>query len=185
MNKKYNLPPTFQITFEKTDRQTYLLITSQILNIHIEKAFSFFENPENLFEITPDWLDFRLKNKCKQNKTFEGAEFDYTIRWFGLRIKWHTIISEYCPPERFIDVQVKGPYAMWTHLHTFEPVSEGTLMRDFVTYRVPFGFLGGIFHGVIIKKQLQDIFSYRAVRIAEWAKGIFESKLISSSLCFL
>jgi len=60
MNTKYTLPPTFQIRFEKPDRYTYLLSTSQILTIPVAKAFSFFERPENLSEITPEWLNFRL-----------------------------------------------------------------------------------------------------------------------------
>jgi ligand-binding SRPBCC domain-containing protein len=68
---------------------------------------------------------------------------------------------------------------MWRHLHTFEPVPEGTLIRDSVTYRIPFGFIGKIFHRFIIMKQLKDIFSYRAVRIAEWADGTLKSKLTS------
>jgi ligand-binding SRPBCC domain-containing protein len=75
-----------------------------------------------------------------------------------------------------MDVQVKGPYLVWKHLHTFESVSEGTLMQDSITYHIPFGFIGKIFHRFIIMKQLHDTFSYRAVRIAEWADGIFESK---------
>ena len=177
ITKKYDLPPTFLIRFEKPDRHTYLLRTSQVVAIPVEKAFSFFEKPENLFEITPDWLHFRFDSKCGQSETFEGAEFDYTIRWFFIKIPWHTKISEYRRPELFTDVQVKGPYVMWRHLHTFKPVPEGTLMRDSVTYRIPFGFIGQIFHKFIIRKQLQGIFSYRAVRIAEWADGTFKSKL--------
>jgi len=176
MKEKYDLPPTFHIRFEKTDRVGYLLITHQILDIPIDQVFAFFEKPENLSEITPDWLNFRFDNKGRESKTFEGADFDYTIRWFAMKIKWRTKISEYHPPERFTDVQVKGPYAMWKHLHTFEPAFEGTLMRDFVRYRIPFGLIGNILHSVIIRKQLQDIFSYRAVRIAEWARGTLKRK---------
>lgn len=179
MYRKYDLPPTFQIIFEKPSKNTYLLRTSQTIAIPLEKAFSFFERPENLFEITPDWLSFRLDNKGGQSKTYEGAEFNYTIRWFVIKIKWHTKISEYHRLERFTDIQVKGPYVMWSHLHTFELVPEGTLMRDAVTYRIPFGLIGKIFHRYIIMKQLQDIFSYRAVRIEEWANGTFKSKLTS------
>jgi ligand-binding SRPBCC domain-containing protein len=176
MNTKYNLPPTFQIRFEKPDRHTYLLSTSQIIAIPVEKAFSFFENPENLFEITPDWLNFRFDNKGGQSQTYQGAEFSYTIRWLAIRMNWQTTIAEYRHPEMFTDIQVKGPYDMWRHLHTFEPVPEGTLMRDFITYHIPFGLMGNILHSTIIKKQLRDIFSYRSVRIAEWANGTFKSK---------
>jgi ligand-binding SRPBCC domain-containing protein len=179
MNRKYELPATFQIMFEKSDRNTYLLSTSQIIAIPVEKAFSFFEKPENLFEITPDWLDFRFDHKGGQSKTYEGAEFNYTIRWFSIKLKWYTKIAEYRPPEMFTDVQVKGPYTMWRHLHTFASFTDGTLMKDFVTYRIPFGLIGEIFHRIIIKKHLEDIFSYRAARIAEWACGTFKSKLTS------
>jgi hypothetical protein len=87
ITEKYDLPPTFQMRFEKPDRHTYLLRTSQFIAIPVEKAFSFFENPKNLSEITPDWLNFRLDNKCGQSETFEGAEFDYTIRWFFIKLK--------------------------------------------------------------------------------------------------
>ncbi|MDH5203723.1 MAG: SRPBCC family protein [Nitrospirota bacterium] len=177
MNTKYNLPPTFQITFEKSDRHTYLLSASQIIAMPVEKAFSFFEKPENLFEITPDWLDFSFDHKGGQSKTYEGAEFDYTIRWLSTKIKWHTKIAEYHPPEMFTDVQVRGPYTLWRHLHTFSSVPEGTLMKDFVSYRIPFGIIGDIFHRVMVRSHLQNIFSYRAVRIAEWADGTFKSKL--------
>jgi ligand-binding SRPBCC domain-containing protein len=72
MYRKYYLPPTFQIKFEKPDSHTYLLRTSQVVAIPIEKAFSFFETPENLFEITPDWPDFKLDKKREQSKIYEG-----------------------------------------------------------------------------------------------------------------
>jgi hypothetical protein len=41
------------------------------LAVPIEKAFSFFETLENLFEITPDWLDFKLAKKREKSKIFE------------------------------------------------------------------------------------------------------------------
>jgi len=94
ITEKYVLPPTFHIRFEKPDRHTYLLRTSQVIAIPVEKAFSFFEKPENLSEITPDWLNFRFDNKGGQSETFEGAEFDYTIRFISsLDHKPKTFIS--------------------------------------------------------------------------------------------
>jgi len=179
MNRRYNVPPTFQISFETLDAHTYLLRASQILPVPIEKAFSFFEKPEDLFEITPDWLDFKLVNAAVKGATYEGAEFDYIIKWLAIPIKWHAKIVEYLPPEQFTDVQVRGPYALWKHLHTFEAVPNGTLMQDSITYRIPFGPVGKIFHKFIIMKQLRDIFTYRAVRVAEWANGTLMIKLTS------
>jgi ligand-binding SRPBCC domain-containing protein len=169
MPEDYRLPETFSISFRESDSVTFQLLASQVLPISPEKAFSFFEDPRNLFEITPAWLDFRMLDP-KKAEVFEGARFEYTIRWLSLRFAWQSRIDDYRPPERFTDVQIKGPYRSWSHLHTFTEVPEGTLMEDKVTYRLPFSFLGRLFHRIIIMNQLRDIFCYRAVRIAEWAE---------------
>ena len=177
MPVKYEIPPTFQLTFEKSDGNAYQIRTSQVLPVPLTEAFPFFESPENLAEITPDWLEFRVLNGEEGGSVFEGAEFHYTIRWFAVKLRWHTKITEYRPPELFTDVQVRGPYASWEHLHTFTEVPEGTLMRDQATYRIPFGPIGKFFNRFIIKEQMEDIFTYRAVRAAEWAGGNFTRKL--------
>jgi ligand-binding SRPBCC domain-containing protein len=123
MSGNYALPSTFTIEFTRSGHMTYQLKTSQILRLQQEDTFSFFENPGNLFEITPDWLDFRLLDSEITN-VFEGAEYNYTIKWLGLKLKWRSRIAEYRPPERFTDIQIIGPYRHWSHLHTFEKALE-------------------------------------------------------------
>ena len=59
MSKSSNFPEDFRISITAYGRD-YLLKTTQTLPIQREKAFAFFESPQNLFEITPDWLDFRI-----------------------------------------------------------------------------------------------------------------------------
>jgi ligand-binding SRPBCC domain-containing protein len=109
-------------------------------------------------------------------EVFEGVEVDYTIRWLTLRLAWRSRITGYRPPEAFTDIQVKGPYSYWSHLHTFAEEDGDTLMRDEVTYRLPFGPFGRLLHLLVIRRQLRDIFSYRALRIDQWAKGEFKRK---------
>jgi ligand-binding SRPBCC domain-containing protein len=133
-----------------------------------EQAFDFFRNPQNLFEITPDWLDFRMDACQTGEKVFAGAEYDYHIRWFGLRLKWRSRIQTYNPPYDFTDIQIRGPYVRWEHTHRFEEKGGHTLMSDTVVYRLPLSFLGRAVHGLFVKKQLEDIFSYRALKIREW-----------------
>lgn len=172
-----NLPPTFTLDFERPDRSTHGLRASQVLPLSRKEAFAFFEDPRNLFDITPDWLSFVMKDKSSKAEMFEGAEFDYTIRWFGIPMPWKSRIIGYKPTEQFTDVQLVGPYRSWIHLHTFEETDGGTLMRDTVTYRLPFGPLGDVVHAIAVRKQLEDIFRYRAVRIDEWARGGLQKKL--------
>jgi ligand-binding SRPBCC domain-containing protein len=170
------LPPSFTLTVRATGDSARVLSASQVLPLPREQAFTFFEDPRNLFDITPDWLRFVMKDREARTEMSEGAEFDYTIRWFGVPMPWKSRIEGYRPPERFTDVQLAGPYRSWSHLHTFEEVPDGTLMRDIVTYRLPFGPLGGIVHALAVRRQLEDIFRYRARRIDEWARGMFRKK---------
>jgi len=171
-----SLPPTFTLRCERVGRTTHRLLASQVLPLPRTQAFAFFEDPRNLFDITPDWLRFVMKERDSRTEMFEGAEFDYTIRWFGIPLPWKSRIEGYRPPEAFTDIQTIGPYRSWSHLHTFEEAPSGTIMRDIVTYRVPFGLLGGAVHAIAVKRQLEHIFQYRAVRIDEWARGTMRRK---------
>jgi len=164
-----DLPETYTIRFTPVDRATHELITAQVLPLAREEAFAFFQDPRNLFDITPDWLDFRMVDRNSSTDVIEGAEFDYTIRWFGIRIRWRSRIVGYRPPEKFTDIQLVGPYRFWRHLHSFESLPEGTRMTDAVTYRLP--RLAVPLNDLLIKRQLGDIFDYRAVTIAKWARG--------------
>ena len=68
-------------------------------------------------------------------------------------------------PTIFSDIQIKGPYSHWCHTHKFEEKNGGTLIKDHVVYKVPFGLLGDLIVGKWIKKDLETIFSYRTKTI--------------------
>ena len=160
-------PLSFRIETRKTGLLTYRLFTTQTIPVERTTAFTFFEDPRNLFGITPPWLDFRMKDP-ERAEVFENAEFDYTIRWLGFRMRWRSRIVGYVPPERFTDVQIVGPYRSWTHRHSLSAAAQGTLMEDEVLYRLP---LYAVFLHPLILRQLRDIFIHRAVKIEEWAFG--------------
>ena len=57
-------------------------------------------------------------------------------------MKWRTKIIDWSPPRQFIDLQVRGPYALWHHQHTFTPTpSGGTDCRDRVARGMPVWYL--------------------------------------------
>jgi ligand-binding SRPBCC domain-containing protein len=68
-------------------------------------------------------------------------------------------------PGRFEDEMQRGPFAYWHHVHRFEPSSEGTLMRDTVHYRAPFGFMGQIFDGLVLHRYLVGLLEGRNRRL--------------------
>ncbi len=170
------LPPTFSLGFRRVGAAAYELAASQVLPLPRERAFVFFEDPRNLFDITPGWLSFIMQDRRSKAEMFDGAEFDYTIRWFGIPLRWRSRIEGYVPPERFTDVQLVGPYRVWRHLHLFEQRENDTVMHDRVLYRLPLGLIGDAVHALAVRRQLEDIFRYRALRIDEWTRGVLRRR---------
>ena len=64
-------------------------------------------------------------------------------------------------PVEFIDQQIKGPYAIWHHTHTFEEKDGGTIIKDNLTYAIPMGIIGRIVHFLYIRHDINGIFKYR------------------------
>ena len=122
-----------------------------------EEVFAFFSDARNLDAITPPWVRFRMLTPGPiEMKT--GALIDYKLRVHGLPIRWRTRITEWEPPIRFVDEQLRGPYRLWVHEHDFESRDGGTLMRDRVRYAVPFDFL---VHKFLVQRDVERIFAYR------------------------
>ena len=126
----------------------------------IDEVWSFFSTEKNLERITPPWLNFHV-DRMSTPKIETSTEIVYSLKIRGVPARWVTRIDEWAPPHRFVDIQLKGPYDHWWHLHTFEPLAGGTLMTDLVKFRVPLGFLGRLFAGPFVRRDVEEVFSYR------------------------
>jgi hypothetical protein len=122
-----------------------------------EEVFAFFSDARNLDAITPPWVRFRMVTPGPLEMK-AGALIDYKLRVRGFPIRWRTKITEWEPPARFVDEQLRGPYRLWIHEHEFEPRDGGTLVRDRVRYAVPFDFL---VHRLFVRRDVARIFAYR------------------------
>jgi ligand-binding SRPBCC domain-containing protein len=144
----------------------YILTRSQTVPVPRSRVFPFFRDAENLGRITPAWLGFQILTPLPVSMQ-RGTIIDYAIHLLGLPLRWTTLISRYDPPSVFVDEQLRGPYAFWHHTHEFRSVRGGTEIIDTVRYAMPFGPVGRLAHGLVVRRQLEAIFSYRARRIAE------------------
>ncbi|MFO1324382.1 MAG: TIGR01777 family oxidoreductase [Burkholderiales bacterium] len=141
-------------------------VSEQWLPRRPEDVWPFFCDERNLEELTPGFLHFEVLGKSTP-EIGEGTLIDYRLKLNGVPIGWQSRIENWEPARRFVDTQVKGPYASWKHTHEFVPVANGTLLRDVVRYRLPFGWLGSVVAGCPVESQVDRIFSHRAARIAE------------------
>lgn len=142
----------------------------QVLRVPPAEAFRFFANASNLEAITPPWLRFRVVTQGEIGIR-PGTLYEYRLRLHGLPVRWLTRIESWEPGRRFTDVQVRGPYRLWCHTHTFQPDEHGTRMLDAVRYALPFGPVGRLARVLFVRRDLNRIFdSRRDAVVARFAR---------------
>lgn len=144
----------------------HVLTRRQVVPEDLEKVFSFFEDAQNLTLITPPAMSFEIITPLPTTVR-AGALIDYVVRLAGITLRWTTLITHYEAPNRFVDVQLKGPYSYWHHLHAFSEVQGGTEIADTIHYALPAGVVGGLVHALFVRRKLNQIFEYRSAMIEE------------------
>ena len=153
--------PTIEEAFKEVCSHSYHQIkTEQWVPQSINKTFSFFKEAKNLEILTPEFLKFKILDQSTP-EIQDGTKFTYRLSLHGIPVKWESKITDWNPDSKFSDVQIKGPYNYWYHTHNFEEKNGGTLIKDHVQYKIPFGVIGDLILGSFIKKDLATIFSYR------------------------
>ena len=141
--------------------RTHVLEREQRLPGPPDEVFPFFGDARNLEAITPPLLGFSVVTP-EPIEMRVGTLIQYRLRLHGVPVSWLTSIQAWDPPHRFVDVQVRGPYALWHHTHTFEDDGAGgTIMRDVVRYAIGFGPFGELAHRLLVRRDLDAIFDFR------------------------
>jgi ligand-binding SRPBCC domain-containing protein len=141
--------------------KVFTLRRSQVLPGTPEDVFPFFADARNLEAITPPLLRFEVVTPGDIPMRV-GTLIQYRLTLRGMSLNWLTSIQDWEPPRRFVDVQVRGPYALWHHTHEFAAHGAGeTLMTDTVRYAIGFGVLGEIAARAFVHRDVAKIFEYR------------------------
>src|SRR4051794_11815517 len=144
----------------------HTLLREQRLPGSPDDVFPFFADAGNLGATPPPWLGFSVTTP-RPIAMHVGTIIEYRLRLHGLPIRWLTQIEDWEPGVRFVDRQLRGPYALWHHTHEFEADSAGgTVMRDTVRYALPFGPAGAAAHALFVRRDLGRIFDFRALEVA-------------------
>lgn len=149
--------------------KTHQLNFEQKIPMSLSKSWDFFSSPLNLSKITPPSMKFVVTSDYTENtKMYEGMIISYHVSpLLGIKMNWMTEITTVKKHQYFIDEQKFGPFKYWHHEHHFEEINGGVLMKDRLTYAMPFGFLGSIAHAVIVAKQTREIFEFREKAVEE------------------
>ena len=146
----------------------YTFQRTQKVPASVKQVWDFISSPANLKNITPDYMGFDIVSKNLPEKMYPGMMIAYKVSpLLTIKMNWVTEITHVKELEYFVDEQRVGPYSIWHHQHHIQKIMGGVLMTDIVDYLPPFGFLGRIANTLVIKKQLNEIFSFRTLKLEE------------------
>ena len=143
----------------------YTLDRQQFVPLTPTETFEFFADPFNLEAITPPWLAFAVAKPAPIPMS-AGTLIEYRLKLHAVPVRWLTCIEEWEPGRRFTDRQLRGPYRLWHHTHTFAASEGGTVVRDLVRYALPLGPLGRLVHAAVVCRDLDRIFDFRRDAVA-------------------
>lgn len=144
-----------------------VLRKTQFLPISPAEAWAFFSDPRNLPAITPPRMGFRILS-VPPPAIYPGLILRYAVKPLpGFRTEWVSEITQVRAPEYFVDEQRSGPYRLWHHEHFLRPARGGVAAEDLIHYALPFGGLGSLAAGGLVRRELEAIFAFRARALAE------------------
>ena len=95
--------------------------------------------------------------------TFEAVHF-------GFRQRLTAKITEFDRPRCFVDEMIEGAFVSLRHVHGFISLQGGTLMRDTLIWKSPFGVFGTLIDQVFLRRYMRRFLIERNTnlkRIAE------------------
>ena len=144
----------------------FLFEQVQHITAPMDKVWPFFANPKNLALLTPSDMKFRILDQLP-DEIENGLVVRFKVNVLGIPVNWTSLIQRTTEPGYFNDLQVEGPFNFWYHQHYFKEVEGGVEVKDRLYYLPPFGFIGKLFHPLIVKRKLIETFEYRYHKINE------------------
>lgn len=140
----------------------YKIQWEQWIPVSLAEVFSFFSDAQNLEKVTPPWVGFRILTPLPIHMAV-GTQIDYEVKLRGFPMHWCSEITEWDPPRKFADRQLKGPYSTWLHSHCFAEKDNGTTVTDIVEYAPPLNWVPGasLVNRWFVRPELNRIFEHR------------------------
>ncbi|MGM7678500.1 SRPBCC family protein [Microbacterium sp. A94] len=101
----------------------------------------------------------------------EGSTVTWRARHFGVPFHLSTVVFDIDEPHRFCDRQTKGPFGDFQHEHVFQEHPDGTLMRDTVAFRSPFGPIGALVDRLFLREYMRRLIDERNDALAAALEG--------------
>lgn len=110
--------------------------TLDLPHISSQQLAAWYERAGAFERLAPPWEKMTIVDR--QGTIHDGDTLTFRIHKGPLSLIWEAHHEGYIAGRRFIDVQRRGPFARWVHVHSFETLGEhGTRHTDEVSYALP------------------------------------------------
>ncbi len=135
-------------------------VKATLIPASADELFNWHEAPGAFERLTPPWERVRILSR--QGGIRDGATVSLEVGPWPFSMRWDLQHRDYERGRSFSDVQVKGPFRHWKHVHRM--ISQGphsSLLEDTIEYALPLGWLGALVGGPIVVRKLRRMFDYR------------------------
>jgi len=90
-----------------------------------------------------------------------GEQVTWKATHFGVPFKMTSKVTEMTSPDRFVDVQIEGPFRRFHHEHRFERLENETLMTDIIDFTSPVGPIGRLVDRIALERYMAKLIKDR------------------------
>lgn len=125
-----------------------------------EQVFNWHARAGALERLTPPWEAVRVLNR--RGGIENGARVELLVRLGVIPVRWLIEHRDFQPGVQFRDVQARGPFRRWDHLHRMDSDGAGgCVLHDRIEFEVPLGRVGHWIGAGAIRSKLARTFEYR------------------------
>ena len=125
-----------------------------------EDVFDWHEAPGAFEQLTPSWERVRVLRH--EGGIRDGARVSLLVGPAPFSLRWDLEHRDYQHGHSFTDLQLRGPFRYWRHVHRMIPQGpQACLLEDTIEYELPLGALGRLVGGPLVRRKLTRLFAYR------------------------
>ena len=138
--------------------RTFVRTTS--VSTSAASLFAWHEAPGAFEKLTPPWERVALVRHVGGIR--DGAQVSVRVGRWPFSLRWDLEHCDYQAGVSFTDVQVKGPFTSWRHVHRMTPTGQDSCtLEDRIDFELPFGPLGDVVARFFVEPKLARLFDFR------------------------
>jgi ligand-binding SRPBCC domain-containing protein len=127
------------------------------------ELFAWHARPGAFERLVPPWDDVRVVER--RGTIRDGDELRMQLRRGPLRLTWLARHEHYVEGWQFVDVQVRGPFRHWRHVHRcLAGEAGGSVLHDRIEYALPLAPVSHWIAGRRVRTLLDRMFAFRHAR---------------------